>query len=247
MTPLPNRAPTLLNQVIENLRHAIMVGELQPGERLPESDLCRRMQVSRPTMREALRCLEAERLVVIVPNRGPSVAQLSIRDVEEIHEVWGLLTVEATVRFAGLVQESDIAEMKRSIARLKALKNSSDVKAQLDAIYGMFRVVFIRCNNRVWNEMILRLISRINFLRSMALKTEGTVARSVEELNAIVAAVESQDPEVVRRVTRAHIDAACVAARRQCLQETRRSGTLLPLNGSVDHGKVSKRVVRNEA
>jgi len=241
-TNCQDRPITVLDQVISNLRGSIMTGKLQPGERLPESELCRRIRASRPTVREALRALEAEHLVVIVPNQGPSVARLSIRDVEEIHEVWGLLTVEAMVRFTGLVQESDIATLRRSLDELNALSETSDVKALLDIIYAFFRVAFIRCNNRVWNEMILRLLSRINYLRTMALKTEGSMKRCVTELNTIVAAIESQDTEAVRRATRNHIDAACVDARRICLQELR-DGTAHPLDGSTSRGRASKRAI----
>ena len=67
---------TVLRQAVENMRMAIVEGMFKPGERLVETDLCERLRISRPSLREALRTLEAERLIVIAPNRGPSVAVL---------------------------------------------------------------------------------------------------------------------------------------------------------------------------
>ena len=68
---------TIQAQTAGKLRDAILDGVFKPGEKLLEAELCRQMGVSRTSVREALRQLEAERLVTIFPNRGPSVTQLT--------------------------------------------------------------------------------------------------------------------------------------------------------------------------
>ena len=62
---------TVQQQTIEKLRLAIIAGVFPPGSRLVESQLCAQLGVSRPSLREALRSLQAERLIEIIPNRGP--------------------------------------------------------------------------------------------------------------------------------------------------------------------------------
>ena len=64
-------------ETVEKLRGAILSGVFTPGIRLVEADLCNSLGVSRPLLREALRSLQAERLIDIVPNRGPQVPRLS--------------------------------------------------------------------------------------------------------------------------------------------------------------------------
>lgn len=214
------QATTVREQVVQTLRDAIMTGEFEPGQRMPEAELCRRLDISRTTLREALRSLEAERLVDIVPNRGPSVARLGVREVEEIHELWAVLTTEAIGRFTALARESDVIAMQGAIRRLNKAGRTGDVIAQLSATEDFFRVAYRRCGNRLWNETIVRLLSRIHFLRAMALKTRADAGRLADDLSAIVAAVQAQDPDAARTATRDHINRACLAARRICLERT---------------------------
>ncbi len=74
-------------QAVSKLRDAIVTGIFRPGDRLVESDLCTRLGISRPSVREALRSLEAERLVVIVPNRGPMIPILTVDMARQIYDV----------------------------------------------------------------------------------------------------------------------------------------------------------------
>ena len=82
---------TIQAQTANKLRDAIVDGLFAPGEKLSEADLCRQMGVSRTSLREALRQLEAERLVTIIPNRGPSVTQITWDEAAAIYETRELL------------------------------------------------------------------------------------------------------------------------------------------------------------
>ena len=86
---------TVQRETVDKLRLAIFSGLFQPGSRLIESQLCTQLGISRPSLREALRSLEAERLIEIVPNRGPSIPALSWEVATAIYEVRELLEVEA--------------------------------------------------------------------------------------------------------------------------------------------------------
>ena len=97
------QALSVTENAARRLRGAIMFGEFQPGQKLIEAELCTDLGISRASLREVLRSLEAEQLVELVPNRGPSVVRLGFEEVAEIHDVWSLLTGEAI--YSSLAQQ----------------------------------------------------------------------------------------------------------------------------------------------
>ena len=85
------RPPLLHEEIVEHLRDLIFAGELMPGTRVSEKDLCARFGISRTLLREALKVLAPEGLITLLPNRGARVAQLTPEDTEELFPVMGAL------------------------------------------------------------------------------------------------------------------------------------------------------------
>ena len=77
----------LRDVVFNTLREAILHGELKPGERLMEISLANRLGVSRTPVREAIRKLELEGLVIMIPRKGAQVAQITEQDLNDVLEV----------------------------------------------------------------------------------------------------------------------------------------------------------------
>jgi len=90
-TDLENKGPitttSLADEIAFRLEAAILGGEFPPGTRLRQEDLCRRFQVSRTPIREALRKLQAQRLLVVLPNRGATVRLPSRQEIDEVYEL----------------------------------------------------------------------------------------------------------------------------------------------------------------
>src|ERR1700754_1197613 len=84
---VPRAASVLRHSVTESIRNAILLGRFKGGERLPERALCEMTGVSRTLVREALRQLESEGLITVLPHRGPVVASLSVKQAEGIYQV----------------------------------------------------------------------------------------------------------------------------------------------------------------
>src|SRR5271168_3504380 len=82
---------TVRDQAVDNLKEAIFSGFLQPGQKLVEKDLCEMCGVSRTSIREALRILEGERLIVHLPHKGPRVATPTLAEAHQIYEVRAVL------------------------------------------------------------------------------------------------------------------------------------------------------------
>jgi DNA-binding GntR family transcriptional regulator len=113
------RPPTAQAAVLEELRRAITLGELKPGQAIRQDAVAERLSVSRVPVREALKVLEAEGQITYAPHRGYRVAQLSLRELEELYLLRRLLETEAVSR----------AVPKMTAVLLHALK---DLLAQMD-------------------------------------------------------------------------------------------------------------------
>jgi DNA-binding GntR family transcriptional regulator len=221
VAPAPQQL-SVIEQSLKSLRSMIMNGELRPGQKLVEASLCINLGISRASLREALRIMEGERLIELIPNRGPSVAKLGWQEIEDIHDVWAMLTSEAVYRFVERARPEDLDAVGRAATNLgRALADDSAVE-QLVATNELFSIFLDSCGNSVLVEIVYRLVSRLNFLRARALQYEGWGALCLHEVNEIVAAIQARNPIAARDATRRHIDSACAAAKQVALLATTR-------------------------
>ncbi|MEI9926331.1 MAG: GntR family transcriptional regulator [Bradyrhizobium sp.] len=128
-------------QAVEKLRTAILVGVFKPGDRLIEADLCRRTGVSRPSLREALRSLESEGLIIIVPNRGPQIPVLTWEQAEQIYQVRALLEGEAAALCARHGTRQHHEEMRAALTAFEKAVRNNDGAIRLSATAEFYRVL----------------------------------------------------------------------------------------------------------
>ena len=103
--------------VFETLRDAIINQVLKPGERLMEIQLADEMGVSRTPVREAIRKLELEGLVVMVPRKGAYVAGISMKDIHEVFELRSALEGLAATLAASRITPEELEEMERQVVK----------------------------------------------------------------------------------------------------------------------------------
>jgi DNA-binding GntR family transcriptional regulator len=197
-------------QAVSKLRDAIVTGIFQPGDRLVESDLCTRLGISRPSVREALRSLEAERLVVIVPNRGPMIPILTVEMARQIYDVRALLEGEAAALFAATAPST--AEMRAALEAFDAAVKSGNLNEEIRSTRQFYEPMLSGCGNRVIYEVLDTLSARITFLRSKSMSLPGRAQKSAREMRAILKGVAAADPEAARAAAVAHVRQACNAA-----------------------------------
>src|ERR1700693_3926359 len=107
-------APALLrDQALQRRRDAIISGHFAPGARLIERELCAQMGVSRTSIREVLRGLEAESLITIEPRRGPIVARLNRKQIAEIYDVRAMLESAVIRIFTERANDTQIAYLRK--------------------------------------------------------------------------------------------------------------------------------------
>src|SRR6476646_3107006 len=119
--------PTVRSMVTQKLREAIMSGTLKPGQRLTERELGEMPGVSRPSIREALRHLEADGLVNTVPHRGPVVSTISLEEARQLYDARAVLEGFAGRECARLRHPDVVRRIGDALTRLKAAFAEGDL------------------------------------------------------------------------------------------------------------------------
>lgn len=204
---------TVQQETVDKLRQAIFCGLFQPGSRLVESQLCAQLGVSRPSLREALRSLEAERLIEIVPNRGPSIPTLSWEEATAIYEVRELLEVEAAGRCASMIPKDRLLDLEKSLVAFEAAASSKDNLAQVMSAAEFYSIILANCGNPILEEVHRGLLARISFFRGRSMSLEGRAQSSLAEMREIYEAIAAGDAKAARKAARRHLVKAKAAAR----------------------------------
>ena len=205
-------AQNLRQQVVELLRGAILEYRFKPGDRLIERELCELTGVSRTSVREALRHLESEGLVVNLPNKGPTVAVVTAQDALELYEVRGALEALAGRLFATRKDAALIAQLQAALATLEARFAERDRRGIETATAALYEVLLTGCGNGIVLSLTRSLHARAVLLRATSMAQPGRWPVSLAEMQRIVAAISSGDPEAADLACRHHVEQAKVAA-----------------------------------
>lgn len=207
----PVAAP-VRRQVVRVLRSAITSGRFEPGQRLVEKDLCELMGVSRPSIREALRQLETQGLVDLVPNRGPSVARLSRQDAESIYQVRAALESMAARQFAESATDGQIETLRSKVEVLRKAYATEDVEAIVSAKQEFYDVLLDGSGNTVVKGILYSLNDRITRLRRVSLSSAKRVKSSMAEIQAVLNAIIRRDGPGAYEASLRHVESATQAA-----------------------------------
>ncbi|MGS0896364.1 GntR family transcriptional regulator [Burkholderia stagnalis] len=208
------RPETLRHQVENVLRQAIMSGRFAPGSRLIERELCETLGVSRTSVREALRRLEAEKLVRSVPHKGPIVAVISREEAAELYALRGLLEGFAAHEFARLADDAAIARFGDAAKELRAQATAQDQAGVLKAKTALYDILLDNCGNALIKEILTSLYSRVNLLRATSLMHPDRLPGSLREIDKLYKALKARDADAAQEAARLHVANAEKAAMR---------------------------------
>ena len=212
LAPLRQETAPLRRKIAASLRAAIESGGLPPGARLVEKDLCQQLSVSRTSLREAIRELESEGLLITGPGGGVAVAGMTEAEARNIYRVRGALEALAAEQFAERADDAMIQELKDASARLADAYDSGVIAEMLAAKRHFYETLCRGAGNPVVMDLLNRLNARINLLRSTSLGAQGRLAVSITEIKALVEALARRDAAAARQVAEAHVAAAADAA-----------------------------------
>lgn len=205
-------AAPLRQSVVESLRDALGSGRFMPGERLTEKGLCELTGVSRTLIREALRQLESEGLITVVPHRGPVVARVSLEQAEQIYRVRAELEGLAAELFAAKASDEQRQAVKEALKKIKAASSSTDSGSRIRAKNEFYACLLEGSGNEVLAQVLGLLNSRVTLLRAASLSQKGRLQQSVVELTALVDALAARKPGAARKAAEFHVSQAAKAA-----------------------------------
>jgi GntR family transcriptional regulator, trigonelline degradation regulator len=206
--------PPLLvrERAFEEVRNAIISGELAPGTRLIERELCAAMGISRASVREMVRLLQAERLIDVEPRRGPTVATLSRKQAAEIYEIRGMMESLLIQRFTEHASDADIEALLEIFAQVKAAAADAAPKRIVALMLRFNEHLMTVARHEIACEILDGLNARISSLRLRAMSKPGRTETSLGELRAVLDAVARRDAEQAAQLMRVSVDNARDAA-----------------------------------
>lgn len=203
------QAAPLRAQVLDALRDDIVEGRLRPGERLREAMLCERYGVSRTVVREALRQLETERLITMLPNRGPIVTVLEQPEIEALYEVRRELEGLAGELFARRCSDELAAALVEHYASMDEVYLRGSVATREQSKRQFYALLLEGAGNPVLADTLSSIHQRVAIFRHVAFVDDERVATSMRELARVVdAAAVRRDPAEARRACEEHIRVA---------------------------------------
>jgi DNA-binding GntR family transcriptional regulator len=204
--------PTVRSMVARKLREAIISGRFKPGQRLVERELCEMTGVSRPSIREALRLLEADGLVNTVPHRGPVVSTISHEETKQLYAARAVLEGFAGRECARLHDPAIVRRLGDALARLKAAFAEGDLMTALEAKTEFYAALIGGCGNSFIERMLRPLHDRITLLRITSMSQPKRTNKSLREVTAIWRAIRNGDPDLAEQCCVDHVNTAAIAA-----------------------------------
>ncbi|MCL0106729.1 GntR family transcriptional regulator [Peptococcaceae bacterium] len=207
---LDNYKP-LREAVFEAVRDAIISGKFKPGERLMEVQLAEEMGVSRTPVREAIRKLELEGFVKIMPHKGAYVAKVSIKDIIDVFEVRAALEALAARLAAKRITEDELKQLKRAAMSIADLADGHDIHDIEEAVKvdtGFHDIIYKASRNEKLVQFITHLREQMKRFRATSLALPGRTKMALEEHEKIVQALWDRNEELAAELSRKHIENA---------------------------------------
>ena len=201
---LENYKP-LRDIVFEHLREAILTGKLEPSTRLMEVQLAEELGVSRTPVREAIRKLELEGLVEMIPRKGAYVADVSVKDVEEVLEIRTGLEGFASMLAAQRMNREDIDELKRILVIFKEAYDANDSEKMVEADIAFHEVIFKATMNKKLMQINNSLREQVYRFRRMYIVEYHRSENLIYEHEDIIRAIEKRDSELAMKNAMKHI------------------------------------------
>ena len=201
--PLPEvkGGRVLSDWVTRTLREAILRGHLKPGEKIDQDLIADELEVSRTPIREALRALESEGFVDIVPHRGAYVATVTQRDIQEIYQVRALLEAEMVRQVTPVIPDAVLRELGR------ILEEPGNAVDHVESDIALHAAIAELGQNTVLKEVLEGLERRIIRIRRFAQLQPGYhLLESQREHQAILRAMRSRDAERAAELMALHLE-----------------------------------------
>ncbi len=193
------------DEVVARLRHMLTEGEIPPGSRIPERELCDTLGISRTPLREALKVLGADGLVVLLPNRGSRAAKLTRKDVKELFEVCEALEATAGELAGQRISDGQLGEIAALQVMMVQHYEARDLLSYYRCNRQIHEAIVRAADNAVLAGLYELVSGRIRRARFITPMTEEHWALAIQEHEGILNALQRRDGGGLAHILRNHL------------------------------------------
>ncbi|WP_042349847.1 GntR family transcriptional regulator [Bacillus massiliigorillae] len=201
------KGSTLKSQVYEFLRERIMLGQLKPGERLIETTISNELSVSRSPIREAIRMLEKDGLLIVHSSGGVTVVQPTIKDFQSLYEC--RIELEPVVAYYAALRRSpkQLETIKQYLMQMGKVTEDTSFKKVHDASANFHEAIATASNNPFLRSMVMQFRGITSFYRKVFLEeTPHHAEAATREHQQIFLSIEKQDAKEAKHLMKTHIE-----------------------------------------
>ena len=196
----------LRDVVFNTLRQAILRGELKPGERLMEIQLANKLGVSRTPIREAIRKLELEGLVLMIPRKGAEVAEITEKSLKDVLEIRRALEDLAVRLACEKITKDELKELKKAGDEFKKVLKSQDITEVAEADVRFHDVIYMATDNPKLIQLLNNFREQMYRFRVEYLKKSEVRPQLLAEHDEIIKYITEGNKEEAARVVTRHIE-----------------------------------------
>lgn len=198
----------LREAVCETLREAIRKGILEPGERLMEVQLAEELGISRTPVREAIRKLEQEGYVIMMPRRGTYVSDISTNDVKEIFEIRSALESLAAGLAARRIEPEELETLQNLLVEIEGYIAKKDIEKIVETDIKFHGLLYKVSRNERLVNIISNLKEQLARFRTLSMSYPGRLQETLEEHSEMVEAIANGDVSSARDAAEHHMERA---------------------------------------
>lgn len=195
----------LYREVADRIRDLIEHGDLVPGERISEKDLCEKFGVSRTPLREALKVLASEGSVELLPNRGARVMQLTLKMVKDTYDLMGALEGLSGELACEHISDAGIEEICALHERMLGHYRNKELQEYFSVNQQIHESLLAASNNEVLREMYNNLSHRVKRVRYSKKMTDSYWQKAVEDHENMIKALKQRDGRLLGEILRDHL------------------------------------------
>lgn len=202
----PIRRRTLHQDLVMHVRELIVSGQLPPGSKIPEKELCDRFGVSRTPLREALKLLAMDGLVALEANRGARITAITRRDMDEVFPVMGALEALAGELACRNITDAETAEVRRLHDLMVGHYHAKQLQDYFSVNEQIHEAILSAARNNVLTAQYRTLATQVRRARYVANMTAARWEQATAEHEDIIRALEARDGEGLSIILKKHLE-----------------------------------------
>ncbi len=206
MEPVKIMRRSLHDELIDRLRDMIVMGDLKPGTKVPEQSLAEKFGVSRTPLREALKVLASEGLITLTPNKGASISDLTLEDLEEAFPVMAALEALSGELACVHISDQEIAVICRVHNQMVVHYQANEMPEYFRCNQEIHKRILEAAANDTLTNIYRGLSGRVRRARYFANISPRRWAQAVSEHEEIIATLKCRNGAALGQVLKRHLE-----------------------------------------